>query len=194
MLRKSNLAGPPRIRPLEPPHSPEVAAALEQLGPPIALFRVFASRPDRAHGILGWGRYYLSRRAALTLRQRELVIDRTTALCGAEYEWGIHVVTFADRAALTPAQLRSLTAGSPADPCWSPADRAVLSAVDALHAHSDLTDSEWDALTGAVGPDGAIDLMLLCGWYHAISYVARATRLTPEPGAPTVASILGVPQ
>jgi hypothetical protein len=33
---------------------------------------------------------------------------------------------------------------------------------------------------------GAVDL-LICGWYHAISYVARATRLTPEPGAPLFA-------
>lgn len=31
-------------------------------------------------------------RVALTLRQRELIIDRTTAaLCGADYEWGIHI-------------------------------------------------------------------------------------------------------
>jgi uncharacterized membrane protein YfcA len=37
----------------------------------------------------------LSRRAALSLRHRELVIDRTTARCGAEYEWGIHIAVYA---------------------------------------------------------------------------------------------------
>jgi hypothetical protein len=25
------------------------------------------------------------------MREREIVIDRVTASCGAEYEWGVHV-------------------------------------------------------------------------------------------------------
>jgi alkylhydroperoxidase family enzyme len=165
------------------------AETLDALGPPIALFKVFARRPDRARAIHGWGSYYLSRRSALTLRHRELVIDRTTALCGAEYEWGIHIAMFAAKVDLTDAQVRSLTAGGPGDDCWTdPADRAVIAAVDALHARNDLTDDEWAALVTAVGEDGAVDLMLVCGWYHAISYVARAGRLAPEPGTPTFRS------
>ena len=173
----------PRIAPLEPPYDREAAAALELLGPPIGLFRTWARRPDLARGIAGWGRYYLSRRSALTLRQRELVIDRTTALCGADYEWGVHVAGFAPRAGLTPAQLRSLATGQPGDGCWAdPADRAVLSAVDELHARHDLADGTWDALAAAIGQDGALDLLLLCGWYHAVSFTVRALRLPLEPG------------
>jgi hypothetical protein len=175
-----------------PPYDEETADALAKLGPPITLFRLFARRPARARGVHGWGSYYLSRRCALTLRQRELVIDRTTALCGAEYEWGIHIAMFAERAGLTAEQVRSLTAGDPDDVCWTdPADRGVLHAVDALHARSDLTDDEWDALEEAAGADGAIDVLLLCGWYHAISYLARATRLASEPGTPTFADVAG---
>jgi alkylhydroperoxidase family enzyme len=177
VLRKSNQ----RIAPVEPPYDEETAAALEPLGPPIALFRVFARRPQRARAIHAWGRYYLSRQVALSIRQRELVIDRTTALCGAAYEWGIHVDVFAGKAGLSEEQVRSLAVGGADDTCWDPDDRAVLRAVDALHARSDLSDGEWDALVSAVGEDGAVDLMLLAGWYHAISYVARATRLAPEP-------------
>ncbi|GAA2604119.1 carboxymuconolactone decarboxylase family protein [Paractinoplanes durhamensis] len=182
MLRNPNH---PRVSPAEPPYDDETAAALAALGPPIALFRTFARRPDRARGIHGWGSYYLSRRCALSLRHRELVIDRTTARCGAEYEWGIHIAVFAAKAGLTGEQVRSLATGTATDPCWTdPGDRAVLAAVDALHTRNDLTDDEWADLTAATGPDGAIDLMLICGWYHAISYVARALRLTPEPGSP----------
>jgi alkylhydroperoxidase family enzyme len=192
MLRKSKIAGEPRIRPVTPPYDEETADALAKLGPPIALFRLFARRPARARGVLGWGSYYLSRRCALTLRQRELVIDRTTALCGAEYEWGIHIATFAERAGLAARQVRSLTVGGPDDACWTdPADRAVLHAVDALHARSDLTDDEWSALEEATGEEGAIDVLLLCGWYHAISYLARATRLASEPGTPAFADVAG---
>jgi alkylhydroperoxidase family enzyme len=189
MLRNSNQ---PRIAPIEPPYDPETAAALELLGPPLALFRVFARRPDRARAIHGWGSYYLSRRLALTVRQRELVIDRVTARCGAEYEWGIHLRAFADKAMLTAAQQRSVTIGSPADACWDPADAALLRSVDALLDRRDLTDDEWAELVAATTEDGAIDALLLCGWYQAISYVARATRLPAEPDTPSFAEI-GVP-
>jgi Carboxymuconolactone decarboxylase family len=174
-----------RVAPLEPPYDDQAAAALASLGPPIQLFRVLARRPDLAHGIASWGRYYLSRKSALTLRQRELVIGRTTALCGASYEWGVHIAFFAAKAGLDAAQVSSLADGAPGDACWSdPADRAVLRAVDELHATCDLTDETWDGLVAAVGIDGTLDAVLVCGWYHAISFAVRALRLPAEPGTP----------
>ncbi|MEU7783984.1 carboxymuconolactone decarboxylase family protein [Amycolatopsis sp. NPDC049159] len=172
----------PRIAPLEPPFDAETAEALERLGPPIALFRVWARRPALAKGVAGWGRYYFSRDSALTVRQRELVIDRTTALCGAGYEWGVHIAAFAAKAGLDDAQVRSLATGGPADGCWDAGDRAVLTAVDELHATHDLADGTWAALVAAVGEAGALDLTLVCGWYHAISFTVRALRLPLEPG------------
>jgi hypothetical protein len=112
-----------------------------------------------------------------------LVIDRTTALCGAEYEWAIHISVYAAKANLTGAQVRSLVHGNGGDPCWdTAADRAVLRAVDALHAQSDLADEQWDDLVAAAGEDGALEVLLLCGWYHAISFAARTLRLPLEPG------------
>jgi alkylhydroperoxidase family enzyme len=178
----------PRVEPLTAPHDDATAAALAELGPPIALFGVFARRPDRARAIAQWGRYYLSRRVALTLRQREIIIDRTTALCGADYEWGIHIAVFASKAGLTDEQVRSLAIGRPTDPCWSdPADAAVLRAVDELHLTADLRDETWEGLRAAVGEEGAIDLLLIAGWYHAISYAVRALRLTQEPGTQRLA-------
>jgi alkylhydroperoxidase family enzyme len=166
-----------------PPYDEATTAALDALGPPLMLFRMFARRPDRARAIQGWGSYYLSRRSALSLRHRELVIDRTTALCGAEYEWAIHISAFAAKASLTSTQVRSLAHGNSGDSCWeSAADRAVVQAVDALHAQSDLTDDQWEDLVAATSEDGALEVTLLCGWYHAISFAARALRLPLEPG------------
>ena len=180
MPRKSKQ---PRIQPLEPPYDEAAAAAIELLGPPIQLFRVFARRPELAEGIAGWGRYYLSRRSALSLRHRELVIDRTTARCGADYEWGVHIAVFAGKAELSDVQVQSLAAGSPGDPCWQDSgDRAVLRSVDALHDSHDLADDVWSDLVEAVGEDGALEVTLLSGWYHAISYAVRALRLPLEPG------------
>ena len=175
----------PRVEPVGAQHDEATRDALTALGAPIALFGVFARRPDRAHAIANWGRYYLSRQVALSLRHRELIIDRTTALCGADYEWGIHIAVFAAKAGLTDAQVASLAAGQPSDPCWAePADVAVLRAVDELHRSNDLSDATWSDLVDAIGEDGAVDLILIAGWYHAIAYAARALRLPQEPGTP----------
>ncbi|WP_370970279.1 carboxymuconolactone decarboxylase family protein [Amycolatopsis sp. cg9] len=172
----------PRIAPLEPPFDAGVEDVVRELGPPIGLFRVWARRPALARGVAGWGRYYFSRESALTVRQRELVIDRTTALCGAGYEWGVHIANFAEKAGLDAAQVRSLAGGGPADGCWNAADRAVLAAVDELHATADLADATWAGLVDAAGEDGALDVLLVCGWYHAVSFTVRALRLPFEPG------------
>jgi alkylhydroperoxidase family enzyme len=178
----------PRVEPVTPPYDGPTAAALSELGPPIDLFGVFARRPDRAHAIAQWGGYYFSRRVALTLRQRELVIDRTTALCGADYEWGIHVAVFAAKAGLTEAQIASLATGQPTDECWSErADTAVIQAVDELHMTNDLRDQTWEEVVAAIGEEGAVDLILVAGWYHAISFAVRALRLTQESGTPRLA-------
>jgi alkylhydroperoxidase family enzyme len=181
----------PRIAPLDPPYSDQEELALAALGPPIQLFRVLARRPDLAHAVASWGRYYLSRKSALTVRQRELVIGRTTALCGADYEWGVHIAFFAGKAGFDAAQVSSLAGGTAGDACWQdPRDRAVLCAVDELHATCDLTDETWDRLAAAAGLDGALEAVLICGWYHAISFAVRALRLPDEPGTPSLTEAL----
>ena len=143
-----------RLPPLEPPYEPDVEERLSAMMPPgvppILLFRTFARNLPMAAAMDGWGHYELSKRLSLTLRDREIVIDRTTARCRCEYEWGVHVAFFAERAGLSSAQISSLTCGDATDPCW-PRDR---------------------------------DLLLLCGWYHAISFAANAARVRLEDGAP----------
>jgi alkylhydroperoxidase family enzyme len=181
----------PRIDLLAPPYDEDTEATLDMLGKSrIQLFRGWARRPELARGIADWGRYYYSHRSALTIRQRELVIDRTTALCGADYEWGVHVAVFAGKAALDTAQIRSLATGGPADACWDATDRAVIRAVDELHATCDLSDATWATLVDAIGEDAVLDLMLICGWYHGISFTVRALRLPLEPDTRPIATPL----
>ena len=103
------------IEPLVSPFEPDVAAQLEQMmpagAPPIALFRTFAKNLPMTKAMHAWGSYELGRTLSLTLREREIVIDRTCARCGCEYEWGVHVAFFAAKAELTAAQITSLTHG-----------------------------------------------------------------------------------
>ncbi len=184
----------PRIDPLTPPYDPEVESQLVAMMPagvePIALFRTFVRNLGMAQAMSGWGRYELSRELSIGLREREIVIDRTCARCGCEYEWGVHVAFFASRAALEPAQVSSLTHGTERDGCWeSERDRLLIRLVDELHEHNDITDELWCALTAEFDDAELLDLTMLCGWYHAISFTARAARVPLEPGAPTFDSV-----
>jgi alkylhydroperoxidase family enzyme len=142
--------------------------------------------------MVGWGRYELSRNLSLSMRQRELVIDRVTARCGAEYEWGVHIAFFAQRVGLSEEQIVSLTSGTPADPCWPADERALLRAVDELHDQHDVTDSTWAALD--LSDEQRLDLLMLAGWYHAIAYVARAVRVPLEADAPRFADYRAEPR
>jgi alkylhydroperoxidase family enzyme len=180
----------PRIVPLEPPFTFRVDAQLRKMMPegvpPIALFRTFAHNLPMCEAISGWGSYELSRRLSLSMRDREIVIDRTCARCGCEYEWGVHVAFFAQRVGLNTDQTASLTHGSAADGCWKDErDRLLIRAVDALHDYSDIDDGLWQELARIFSDANLLDLLLLCGWYHAISFVARGTQVPLEAGAPT---------
>jgi Carboxymuconolactone decarboxylase family len=123
----------PRIAPIDPPYAPAVAAQLEAMTPPqtapIALFRTFVHNFDMTEAMTGWGRYELGRRLSVSMRDREIVIDRVCARCGCEYEWGVHVAYFAGRVGLTDRQVASLTLGGPDDPCWTDErERALIAA------------------------------------------------------------------
>jgi alkylhydroperoxidase family enzyme len=184
----------PRIGALESPHDPAVAAQLQKMMPPnvppIALFRTVVKNLPMAEAMTSWGSYELSRSLSLSLRDREIVIDRTCVRCGCEYEWGVHVAFFAEKARLDRHQIRSLTHGDADDPCWTTErDRMLIRAVDALCDGRDIDDDLWQALNQVFEDRELLDLTMLCGWYHAISFTARAARVPLEPGSPTFARV-----
>jgi alkylhydroperoxidase family enzyme len=185
-----------RIAPLDPPFTPAVAAQLDSMMPagvaPIGLFRTFARNLPMTVAMSGWGKHELGRGLSLTMREREIAIVRTCARCRCEYEWGVHLMFFAERVGLTSEQIRSLTHGSPDDACWTEErERVVISVADELHDSADVGDHLWQAGHAVMDEAQLLDLFLLCGWYHAISFTARAARVDLEPGAPRFADILG---
>jgi alkylhydroperoxidase family enzyme len=178
-----------RITPVSPPYEAGVGSQLEAMMPPgvppILLFRTFVRNPAMTAAMGEWGRYELGRQLSLPMREREIVIDRTCARCGCEYEWGVHVAFFADRVALSGAQVTSLTHGDAGDPCWpEDRERLLIRAVDALHDHSDIDDALWQHLSAHFTPVELLDLLMLCGWYHAVSFAANGARVPLETTAP----------
>jgi alkylhydroperoxidase family enzyme len=172
-----------RIAPLEPPYAPEIQAQFDHImrgAPPLMLFRVMAGHARawekfRAGGLLD--------RGPLSLREREIVIDRTCALNHCEYEWGVHVAIFADAAHLTKDDIRATVHGDADAPCWSDAEKALVAAVDALHHRATLSDAEFAGLSAHFDTDKILEIILLCGFYRTVSYLANSLALPLETSA-----------
>src|SRR6201747_2587084 len=173
----------PRIAPLQPPYDQEIQQQFDRImrgAPPLMLFRVMASNTRawekfRAGGLLD--------RGPLALREREIVIDRTCALNACEYEWGVHVATFAQAAHLTEEQVRATVLGDADSACWSAAEQALIAAVDALHHRASLSDAEFKALSAHYDDARIFEIILLCGFYRTVSYLANGLDLPLEENA-----------
>ena len=169
-----------RIAPLQPPYAPEIQAQFDRImrgAAPLVLFRVMAGHPRAWEKFRGGS---LLDKGPLSLREREIVIDRTCALNTCEYEWGVHVATFAAAAELTQEQIRATVHGAADAACWSAAEQAMIAAVDALHARSTLDDAEFKALAAHYDETKILEIILLCGFYRTVSYLCNALALPLE--------------
>jgi alkylhydroperoxidase family enzyme len=159
--------------------------------PPLRLFTTLA-RDERlferffAAGLLD--------RGTLSLREREIVIDRTTALCGSEYEWGVHIALFAARAGFTEEQIYALVHGQSDVACWNAAERTLIQMCDSLHHGASLTDELWSALRAHFSEEAILELLLLSGHYRTVSYLTNVLRLPLEPYSATFPALRGSSQ
>lgn len=171
-----------RIAPLEPPYAPEIQSQFDAIMPPgvppLVLFRTVATS-ERAYKKFRNGS--LLDRGPLTLREREIVIDRTCALTRCEYEWGVHVTIFAGPAHLTDEQVRATVLGPADAACWTEAEQALIAAVDALHHHATWSANAFEALKAHYSDDKILEIIQLCGFYRTVSYFANALELPLEP-------------
>jgi 4-carboxymuconolactone decarboxylase len=170
----------PRIAPLDPPYSEAVASALDRIMPkgvpPLALFRTLAVNERVFRRVMAGG---LLDRGSISLREREIVIDRTCARCCSEYEWGVHVAFFAERVGLTPGQVAAI-AGAADAAALPERERLLLRLVDELHDRAQVSDVLWTALQEVWSPAQVIELVALTGLYHLISFLTNALKIPPE--------------
>jgi alkylhydroperoxidase family enzyme len=155
---------------------------LEKLMPPgvepLSLFRTLAVNPRVFRRFMAGG---LLDKGSLTLRDREIVIDRATGLCGAEYEWGVHMALFGERVGFGEAEARALVAPDGAEAaCWSVHDRLLIRMVDQLHETATIDDVLWAELAEEFEAEQLIELLVLTGFYHMVSFTVNALNLAPE--------------
>jgi 4-carboxymuconolactone decarboxylase len=178
----------PRIAPLEAPFEPEIDAMLKKWMPPgaaiepLRLFRTLAVHDELASrmrplgsGILGHGH--------VEPREREIVIHRTCARAGAEYEWGVHVLAFGKPVGLSDEQIAATVHGSAEDPAWSEHEAQLVRLADELHDTCTVSDALWEELAERFAEDQLLELLVTAGWYRLLSYVINAAGVEHEPWA-----------
>lgn len=179
----------PRIAPVEPPYTREMEASLQRwMGkrgthiPPLLIFRTMQRNPELAAAVYPVGRYILAH-GKLEKRHREILILRTCARCGAEYEWGVHAAVYPKVVGLTPMQVAATFSLAPGETSteFTAADRAVLRAADELHDAAFISDATWEALAEHLDEEQRLEVLLICGFYHFISYLALSARIDLEP-------------
>jgi alkylhydroperoxidase family enzyme len=174
----------PRIAPLTPPYPPDMQADFDKLmrgAPPLTLFRVVGRNPRVLSRLMAGG---LLDRGSISMRERELMILRTTARCGAEYEWGVHVAAYGAKSGWTAAELQAGVHGDAGAACWKPGEALIVRLADALHDAGDVDDALWADLKKVFADDQLIELVMLAGLYHAVSFTLNAFRVPLEPLAP----------
>src|SRR5262245_50476152 len=169
----------PRIEPLTPPYTPEIAEALRKWMPPgsalepLALFRVLARSPLLFERMRPLGSALLGK-LPLPAAERELVILRTCTRAGADYEWGVHVSAFAATAGLGEREIAATRSGDTTGlpPRWA----LLIRLCDELHDTATLSDGLFAALAAEYPPERILELVVLAGFYRTISYIINAAR------------------
>ena len=172
-----NYAQGTRLAPLDPPYEPELARTLERMMPPgvepLKLFRTVAHNPYILDKLRSTGAYLLNY-GTLPAADRELVIDRTCARCGCEYEWGVHIAVFGEQVGLSDQQLRATVTGDHTDPVFEAHQALLIEAVDALHDTATVSEHLWGRLAERYSRPQLVELIALVGQYHAVSFMANA--------------------
>ncbi len=179
----------PRIAPLSPPYEPDIATALAKWMPPgsalepLALFRTLYQHPQLSNRMRPLGAGILGSQSSLDPREREIVIDRTCACCGCEYEWGVHVASFGTAVGLDRTQLKDTASKTVDKALWAERELVLVRVVDELHETATISDEVWEQLVAIWNTAQILEVIIIVGWYHLISFVANAAHIDHEPWA-----------
>ena len=171
----------PRIAPAEPPYEPAIAAELARIMPPgvppLVLFRTMAKSPRIFAKMFAGG---LLDKGPLALRQREILIDRTTARLRCEYEWGVHIAFFTERIVFTSEHVAAIATGPGDAACWTPEEQALIALVDDLVDRRAIAPATWNRLAAHFDEAQILESIALVGYYHTISFLCVGLELPLE--------------
>lgn len=168
------------LKPLEPPFEANIDAVLSrypsQNGYILSLFRIFA---NSLRFLTKAVPNLLDKESPLPLRIREIVILKTTAHRGCEYEWGVHVSVFAKAATLTQNEVRATLATGTQG--WEGRESRLVAAIEQLCSSAQLDETSLTDFQSDWSLEEQLEILALVGTYTTISLVANVAQLEPEP-------------
>ncbi|MGI8792658.1 MAG: DUF480 domain-containing protein [Acidimicrobiales bacterium] len=142
------------------------------------IFRTLVRHPGLLRHWLPFGGKLLA--GKLPARDRELLVLRTAWRCQAAYEWGHHAALGA-AAGLTVEEIHRVTAGSNHG-AWSDHEATLLRAADELHDDACISDATWSALANRFDERQLIEIPMLVGQYHLVSFALNSLGVQAEAG------------
>jgi alkylhydroperoxidase family enzyme len=175
----------PRIPPLPPDEQDDQQRELlaGAAAPGIPAANIFATLVRNAGLFRRWmpfGGKILN--GKLPARDRELLILRSGWRCQSVYEWGQHVL-IGRAAGLTDDEIERLKRGADAAG-WSEVDAALVRATDELHDDGCITDATWATLAGHYDEKQLIEIPMVVGQYHLVSFTLNSLGVQREAGVP----------
>jgi 4-carboxymuconolactone decarboxylase len=172
----------PRIRPLPPgDRDAESKALIDSIGSS-ATDNFFDTLVRHPNLLRRWMPFTvaLAVNGELPARLRELTILRTGWNCRAEYEWGQHAV-LARKVGISGEEIARVKSG-PEAAAWTELEAAMLRAADELHSDACVTDDTWAVLAANLDERQLIEVPMLVGQYHLVSFTLNTLGIERDPG------------
>jgi 4-carboxymuconolactone decarboxylase len=138
-----------------------------------------ANHPALALASLDFGKHLLVQ-SSLSSREKELVILRVAARYESAYQWAHHVHS-ARQIGFTDAEFEALKAGGAAV-LWSPAEQALIDAVDQLCDAGRIDDATWAVLAQGMDRRRLMDFLYSVGFFAMNAWAFGAMGVQLEPG------------
>lgn len=172
----------PRIPPLPVDERDDrTRQTLEEMGLTESGMNLFDTLARHPRLLRHWGAFggALLYRGTLPETDREILILRTAANCGADYEWGHHLV-IGERIGLDRDRMLALAEPDPSG--LDAVDRILVAAADELHVDQRITDTTWADLAERYDEQQLIELCMLVGQYHLVAFTLNSLGIRPEDG------------
>jgi alkylhydroperoxidase family enzyme len=176
----------PRIYPVtEAELDDDMRAVLDDAGPNFTGLRLNIFDTLLRHPVItfDYRRFGLDlrKKGELPARHREFLTLRTCWRCRTPYEWGMHTHIARQEAGLTPEDIAKIAA-FPIEGGLTPLEASLLRAVDELHDTACISDETWAVLADNYNDHQLIEVVMIVGNYHLLSYFMNSLGVQPEDG------------
>jgi alkylhydroperoxidase family enzyme len=178
---------PPPDRADLPVDAAELLTLVDGDGRAPATIELLAHSSSLLGPFLGWAAA-LARAGSLSPHDHEVLALRISYLCESPFEWHEHRA-FARAAGLTDAEIDAIARYPAPDDALGETDRALLAAVDELHAGARVSEATYDTLASHYRPEQLVEIPMVVGQYAMLSMLTGFVDLpAPDTGPAAVAT------